>query len=288
MNFSIKVSLLFFLIFSCYLEAQIYTSEDTLICRSKFNFAINKNLENEPIGDVIASIGKSFIGSEYLPHTLENDSIESLVINLTGLDCTTFLENTLALAICIKQKDTSFSDFTNELTKIRYRNGLIDGYSSRLNYFSDWIFDNEKKKILKNISGEIGGIPIKFDVNYMSTHPDLYRELKLDSTLIPEIKNQETEIAAREYFYIPKSMIKNVENKINDGDLIAFTSGIKGLDINHVGIAIKGLNGKIQLLHAPALGRKVQITPESLSDYIAKVKKDTGIIVMRAVEVSKN
>ena len=73
--------------------------------------ATDKNLENEPINDVIAEIGKSFIGTEYREHTLEREGAESLVINFSGLDCTTFLENSLAITRCIKEKKTSFENF---------------------------------------------------------------------------------------------------------------------------------------------------------------------------------
>jgi hypothetical protein len=262
---------------------QPYTEKDSELCSVKFQFAASKNLDQQPIGNIISKIGKSFIGTDYVSHTLEKDSAESLVINLSAFDCTTFLENTLAFAMCIKEKKTTFDDYKNELMKIRYRDGVVNGYSSRLNYFSDWIFDNQKKGIIQNISDEMGGVPIKFDVDYMSIHPDLYARLRQDTSLISVIRNQERSIAEREYYYIPKNQIQKAEHKINEGDLIAFTTGIKGLDIDHVGIAVKGLSGKIHLLHAPNVGSKVQITGDSLSDYIEKVKKDTGIIVMRVI-----
>jgi hypothetical protein len=281
---SIIWGLLLFFIFSCFINAQIYTDKDSVICKSKFKLAVDKNLENEPIGDVIASIGKSFIGTEYAEHTLEREGKETLVVNLSALDCSTFLENSLAIARCIKEKKTSFENYRNELTKIRYRGGIIDEYPSRLHYYSDWTYDNEVKGIIKNISKDIGGRSIKFNVDFMSSHPGYYLELRKYPEFIRAIQKQEKEIGKREYSFISKENVSGLEKKIHNGDLIAVTSGIKGLDINHVGIAVRMDDGRIHLLHAPNVGLNVQITDIPLSDYLAKIKKDTGVIILRAVE----
>ncbi len=279
-----KKSLLLFFMLAGLLNAQIYTDKDVEVCKSKFKLAVEKNLENEPIGDVIAAIGKSFIGTEYVAHSLEKGKTETLVIDLTGLDCTIFLENDLVFARCIKEKKTTFEDYEKELTKIRYRDGKIDQYPSRLHYFSDWIFNNEAKGIVKNISKEIGGESLKFNVDFMSTHPDSYVQLKNNPDFIPIIRKQEESINSREYFYIPKEKVALVEKGIHNGDLIAITSNVKGLDINHVGIAVKMDDGRIHFMHAPNVGYKVQITEIPLADYLKKIKTDTGIIVLRALE----
>ncbi len=279
-----RKSFLFVLFITAILNAQIFSNKDVEICNAKFKLAANKNLESEPIGDVIAVIGKSFIGTNYEAHTLEKGKTEKLVINLTVFDCTTFLETDLAFARCIKEKKTSFEDYQKELEKIRYRDGKINQYPSRLNYFSDWIYDNEKKGIIKNISKELGGEPLHFDVSFMSLHPDLYVQLKENPSLIPVIKEQEKDINRREYFFIPKEKVSIISKKIHNGDLIAFTSDVKGLDINHVGVAVEMKDGTVHLMHAPDVGYKVQISELPLSDYVLKVKKDTGIIVLRAAE----
>ena len=74
---------------------------------------------------------------------------EKLIVNVSGFDCTTFVETVLALAKCAAAGKLSRSEFRKNLKLIRYRQGKIDGYSSRLHYFTDWLSDNEKKKILK-------------------------------------------------------------------------------------------------------------------------------------------
>src|SRR3972149_4984568 len=140
--------LVLFLFFAPFSFPQIFSDNDVEICNSKFQLAVDKNLASKSINKIIVEIGKSFFGTDYIAHTLETEGEEQLVINLTVLDCTTFLENALVFARCIKKGKTSFEDYQKELILIRYRNGIIDQYPSRLHYFTDWIFDNEKKGIV--------------------------------------------------------------------------------------------------------------------------------------------
>ena len=282
-----KISLIAFsivLFLSSNIYSQVFSEKDVEVCKSKFTLAVDKSLSSKPINEVIIEIGKSFLGTEYVAHTLEKEGDEQLVINLTGLDCTTFLETSLTFARCIKKGKTSFEDYQNELTFIRYRDGKLDKYPSRLHYFSDWIYDNQQKGIVKDITEEIGGKKIKFDLNFMSENPKYYTQLQNNPEFISVISKQEKEINLRQYYYIPEDDIEKLEPKIQSGDLIALTTSDKGLDIGHVGLAIKMDNGRIHFLHAPLAGSKVQITETPLSDYAKKIKKHTGIIVLRVLE----
>lgn len=279
----ILLSLISFVLFASDIQSQIFSEEDIKIFNRKISFADENELSKKPINEIIVEIGKSFIGTEYAAHTLEKDGDENLVINLSGLDCTTFLETSLTLARCIEKGRTKFQDYQNELTFLRYRDGKIDKYPSRLHYFSDWIFNNQQKNIVKDVTKEIGGELIKFNLNFMTENPEYYKQLEENPDFIPVIRKQEKDINSRNYYYIPKAKVESAENKIKTGDLIAITSSVKGLDINHVGIAVKMDDGKIHFLHAPLVGSKVQITPEPLHDYLKKIKKHTGIIVLRAL-----
>lgn len=276
--------LVLLVLISININSQIFSDKDVTVCNSKFNLAVDKSLSAMPINEVIVEIGKSFLDTKYVASTLEKKGDEQLVINLTGLDCTTFLESTLAFARCIKKDKTSFNDYQNELTFIRYRDGKIDKYPSRLHYFSDWIYNNVQKGIVKDVTKEIGGKTIKFNVNIMSGSPQYYKQLQENPDFIPIIKKQEAEINSRDYYYIPKNDIDKIENKIKTGDLIALTTNNKGEDIGHVGIAIKLKDGRIHFMHAPLAGSKVQISEMPLGDYAKKIKKHSGIIVLRVEE----
>jgi len=275
--------ILFVLSVSISIIAQVYTEKDVEICNSKFELAVDKKLSDKPISEIISEIGRSFLNTEYEAFTLEQEGTEQLVIHLTGLDCTTFLENTLTISRCIKKQKTSFEDYQNELTNIRYRDGKLNGYPSRLHYFSDWIYNNSKKGIVKDVTKEIGGKPIKFNVFFMSKNPDKYKKLTESPEFIPLIAKQEKEINKRKYYYIPKEKVSTIEDKIQNGDLIAITTNLQGLDVGHVGIAVKESDGRIHFLHAPLSGSKVQISEKPLPEYLAAIKKHTGIIVLRVL-----
>ena len=272
----------FVLCFVFSLNAQIYTDKDVEICNSKFDLALNKNLFTKPLNEIISEVGKSFIGTDYGAHTIEKPGDEQLVIHLSGLDCTTLLENVITISRCVKNQKTSFEDYKQELQFIRYRDGNIAGYPTRLHYFSDWIYDNAKKGIVSDITKEIGGEKISFNVFYMSKNPDKYVHLTERPDYIPIIAQQEAEINKREYYFIPKEQVAKIESKIQNGDLIAITTNIPGLDIGHVGIAVKKENGRIHFLHAPLAGKKVEISERPLPEYLDAIKKHTGIIVLRA------
>ena len=107
-------------------------------------------------GDLIAEIGRLFIHTPYKDQTLESSGTEKLIVNWLAFDCTTFLETTLAFARCIQTRKISHYYFRKNLKLIRYRQGKINGYSSRLHYFVDWIQDNEKKKTVFSIPSRKG------------------------------------------------------------------------------------------------------------------------------------
>lgn len=266
------------------ISAQVFSDSDKEICSTKFQLILDKNLSTLPINDLIVEVGKTFINTEYIAHTLETEGDEKLVVNLSGLDCTTFLETALTFARTVKKGKYDVDSYLDELKYIRYRNGNLDGYASRLHYFSDWIYNNVEKGIVKDITKEIGGKKISFDVWYMSKNFEAYRMLKANPKYVPIIQEQEKAIRSRTYYYIPKSEVNSFESKIQNGDLIAITTNLKGLDISHVGIAVELQNGRIHFMHAPLVGSKVQISPEPIQQYLEKIKKHTGIIVLRPLE----
>ena len=200
----LPLAILFILAITACTDAQVFTDKDVEICKSTFQLSEKKNLSSKPINEVIVEIGKSFIGTDYVSHTLEVDGEEQLVINLTGFDCNTFLENVLVFSRGIKKGQTTFEDYQNELNFIRYRDGEIDQYPSRLHYFTDWIHDNENKGIVKDITKEKGGDILELDMSFMTTHPQYYKHLRGNPDFIPLIKKQEEEINKRDYYFIPQ------------------------------------------------------------------------------------
>jgi len=231
-------------------------------------------------GDLMVKAGRQLIGLPYVASTLEKGDKEHLIVNLSGLDCTTFAENCLALARAAQHEQPDFGMFVNELLKIRYRGGLLVDYTSRLHYFSDWIFDNEAKGIVKNETCAINNDPFIPMVYFMSRHADKYVRLHDNPEFISKMSGQENLINGRKLCYIPKNKVASLEYLLHDGDVIGITTNMAGLDIQHVVLAIRR-NGKIHLLHASQRYGKVMISTETLSSYLKYNKTATGIVVAR-------
>lgn len=281
----ISIILLFLCIGLNVSYAQLNTNElimlpkDKQIAEEKLKmFSAEQDL---PISELITKIGLSFLETPYVVASLENGLEEKLVVNLRELDCTTFVENCLALARTIKLGKTDFESFVAELEKIRYRDGIRNKYLSRLHYFSEWISNNHQKGLISetpNLNGE------KSDktINYMSTHPEQYPVLKDHPELVPSIAIQEKALTAKGFLYFPKENIPNLYKYLQHGDIIALTSSIEGVDINHVGIIIKKGN-EFYLLHAPLSGKKVLVSDGPITDFLKPASKNNGIMIARPV-----
>jgi hypothetical protein len=262
----------------------IFFEENEEIFKSKIKSFIDAGLGSKPLGGAIVEVGKSFLGTEYVANTLEiNPNDEQLVVNLGAFDCVTFVENCMALARCMRTGKTSYDDFKELLMKIRYRHGIIDGYTSRLHYFCDWIYDNQLKSYVNDITRDLGGEEYAKNINFMSTHVNSYKQLA-DSSNLEKIKAVEDEINLRTYFYIPKKNINKISDRLQNGDIIATTTSIQGLDVTHTGYVIKDESGGTYFLHASSIMKEVIISSNSLADYIKEDPKKTGIMVARPLD----
>ena len=244
---------------------------------------IEKNkieLEVTPSESVL-KIALSFLETPYLASTLEINETEQLVCNLQELDCFTFDENVLALYLTKKSSSNSYAYFKEILTQLRYRNNNIDGYASRLHYFTEWTRQAEKNGWIKDMTLEFGGEITTKEVHFMSENQKLYPKITDEKTL-ETIINNENKINKEPLSQIDKTKVAAVESQIKEGDFIAMTSTIKNMDCNHVGMAILQ-NGQIHLLHASSSLKKVVISEKPLADYLQGNKKDAGIMVLRVL-----
>jgi hypothetical protein len=232
------------------------------------------------IGNTIVSVGKTFMKTPYVAKTLEIGVTETLVVNLHGLDCTTFVENVLAFSLLLRQKENSFDAFVKNLEVIRYKDGALDGYASRLHYFSEWIANNAEKGLLKDITGEIGGEEITKDIDFMSTHRNLYPFLT-DDVNFEKIKASENYLNSQAICVLAQDRIVKYEHLIQSGDIIALATSINGLDVTHTGIATREKDGRIHLLHASTGSMDVEVSKKPLAEYLKGIKSNTGIMVAR-------
>jgi hypothetical protein len=238
--------------------------------------------DNSSYGNLITEIGCLFLDKPYRKGTPGNQDREKLVFDLSSFDCVTLVETVLSLARCAASGKFSSKAFENHLKSIRYRGGRISGYSSRLHYFTDWLRDNVKKNILNDISAKLEATPRRKKINFMSTHPELYPALKNKTQLI-KMTDIEKKLSRKSSSIIDKEKIGTQIKKIQSGDIIAFAASQAGLDVAHVGFAIR--QGKsLRLLHASQKEGKVVIAKKTLVAYLKSNKQFTGIIVARVLE----
>lgn len=243
----------------------------------------------DPIGNLVVRAGKLLTGTPYVAHTLEGDE-ETLVVNLRELDCTTYAENCLAIARTVRSEAPSFDRFLEELKTIRYRDGQLEGYPSRLHYFCDWIHNNAEKGMVRELlSGPAGerdsgsdGELLRKRIDFMSTHPESYLQLEQHPELVELIGIQEALINQRARYYIPEGQLDDFEEQLEEGDIAGITTDIEGLAIMHVVILVPEEDG-IHLLHASSAAGKVILSEETLSDYLQHSQRATGIMVARPI-----
>lgn len=272
-----RIYLLFSLLigFAFPTEAQIaFTREDTVIFHRFLKYAEQGDAD-------MTRTARFFMNSPYVGGTLEGDSAERLRINLREFDCVTFAENATALYLMLQSGDRSFENFCRILQRIRYRGGVADGYLSRLHYTCDWLSDNVRKGVvsLPKFSRCQNYAPA---VSFMSTHCDKYPALKDRPDWCADMAKTEQRINSLRFCFIPKEQVNASESEFRNGDIIAITTHIPGLDVAHVGFAAVQ-NGKVYLLHASTEAKKVVVTDETLSEYLMRRKNHSGIIVARVL-----
>lgn len=255
---------------------------DTLRINEVLNKLSQLNLQRP--GDMVASAAAEFIGVPYVAHTLEGDK-EYLTVNMEQLDCTTFVDNSLALAMTVNEKRNSWRDFLYNLERERYRNGTLKGYASRLHYISDWAVDNMHRGNIKDATPEFTNYAYAIkSLDFMSTHADKYAALA-DSTNLAGIKEVEMGYRSHRFPYIKTNDVgnKNVMPDFKNGDIVAFVLKDKNLDVGHMGIlTIK--DGVPHVMHASMSLGRVVVTDAPLQEFLKKNRQFIGVRVFRLVD----
>lgn len=249
----------------------------------------------QPAGtNLMLYYGRRLEGVPYVAHTLEVNDREQLVVNLRGLDCSTFVETVFALALTTAHGSVRWDDFCRWLETMRYREGRVDGYPSRNHYFLWWVESNERRGLVSLPMKKLADDAAKenypharrqvIDIDYMSTHPSLYKMLKGNRKDIAAIAALEKESRGKVMMYIPadKTGLSEKQLKyVRTGDILAICTKKKGLDTSHVGIASWGKDGKLHLLNASQIHKKVIMEPMTLRQYMSKHPTQLGIWVIR-------
>lgn len=233
----------------------------------------------------IAYFAKQFEGTPYAAHTLEGP-VEVLTVRLDSLDCTTFVDISMALAYTIGERRTSWRDFVYNLRRLRYRNGEVDGYASRLHYISDWVVDNRHRG---NIQDATEVFPrsnhLLRTIDFMSRNRDKYPALA-DSANFERIKAIENGYRLHRFPYIKSGDLgdKATKKAFKSGDVVALVTTNKTLDVTHLGIIIKNAAGEPYLLHASSTDGMVEMSKQPLCDFMKRNRQWLGLRVIRLTD----
>ncbi len=238
-------------------------------------------------GDLMVLAARRLLGQEYVAGTQEGRE-ERLRIFLTRTDCILYAETCLALTRTVQRcgRDATFEDLAQSLRASRYRDGVVDGYPSRLHYTTEWIVQGVREGLFNDITGELGGVPDRRRICFMTSHPDSYAPLKGESEYArgnrERIARIEEAVSAMPRLYVPKADLPGVEEQIRNGDLLCFATSIDGLDYSHVVIAWREKpDGPLGFIHASSAAGKVIVEPRSLQAYLAANRRITGVTVLR-------
>ena len=241
-----------------------------------------------PIGELIGKIAMELKGTPYVGFTLElSKDTESCVVNLKGLDCVTFFEDSLCMARMIKRGKSTPQDLITEVQYTRYRGGKMGDFTTRLHYTTDWFVDNQAKGVVKILAPELPGAePFTQKVGIMSQRPDNYRQLKAHPELVPAIRLTEEKINERQLKYIPLDKIAGAEHLLQTGDIVGVCTTEPGIDIAHTGLCIKDEQGIVHFMDASSSRRNMKVTLESdIATCLNWSRKLTGAMFARPLEL---
>jgi hypothetical protein len=251
------MKIIFFLLFSFIAFSQVIPG----LLKDKIKEA---RLQKDPL-----LIAKHFSGLPYTSHALSKENPEKLVVDFSGFDCVTFVENSWSL---YRSKGID-SLFLHELTRIRYRKTPIS-FENRNHYLSSTLDQMEDKGLFKQV------IPSKYlkladkKVEFLSH----YLAPKKYMIVVDSIKAAEADLGPMTY--VPSNQFSTISSFIRTGDLIAFVSKRKDLDYQHVGF-VREMGGQFYLVHASQDRRKVCQSVESISVYLKNHPSMIGFNVFR-------
>ncbi len=260
--------------------------------QDQFNRLVAKaksgNWKALPIGERTAAVGEALVGTRYRHFTLEIDNrIESPSVNFQGMDCWTFFETALGCARMLNEPEANWTPerLLHYIELDRYRGGQCTGeYLSRLHYLEDWLYDNDRRGLVEDLTRDLGGRSVPHSAGEMTAGWRHYRYLAANRSLLGPLARMEANVSSRPLYEIPKNRVAAIESKLRSGDIV----GIIGHDrsgnysTSHVGLALRTNDGVLHFMHASSPGNSGRVIVDAeLSKYLYRYGSDSGILVAR-------
>lgn len=260
--------------------------------QDQFNRLVAKakagNWKALPIGERTAAVGQALVGTRYKHFTLEIDNrIESPSVNFQGMDCWTFFEIALSFARMLNEPESNWTPerLLHYIEMDRYRGGECTGdYLSRLHYLEDWLYDNNRRGLVEDMTRDLGGRGVPHSAREMSAGWRHYRYLAANRSLLGPLARMEANVSSRSLYEIPKNKVAGIESKLRSGDIIGIISRDRGglYSTAHVGLALRTSDGVLHFMHASSPSNYGRVVVDSeLSKYLYRYRSDSGILVAR-------
>lgn len=267
---------------------------------------VDRLVREAPADADVSYFARQLVGVPYVAHTLETSLHEEpLVVNLRELDCTTLVEVVAALwhtsrywqsGVVDGSKTsrplgelTPYAVFRSWLERYRYWGGIRGDYCSRHHYFSWWWHDNMGQGLLEEVDLAQAGArltPMVVRLNYMSAHPDRYRQLAAHPQWVERLRPLEQAYSGRDGGYLSQEELlrlgsAGLRGVVKDGDVIAIVTTMAGLDYSHLGFASWQADGRVHLLNASSIHKRVVDEPKTLYQYLSEHKSSVGVRIFR-------
>jgi hypothetical protein len=260
--------------------------------QDQFNRLVAKakagNWKALPVGERTAAVGQALVGTRYKHFTLEIDNrIESPSVNFQGMDCWTFFEIALSFARMLNEPESNWTPerLLHYIEMDRYRGGECTGeYLSRLHYLEDWLYDNNRRGLVEDLTRELGGRSVPHSAREMTAGWRHYRYLAANRSLLGPLARMEANVSSRPLYEIPKDRVAGIESKLRSGDIIGIISRDRGglRSTAHVGLALRTSDGVLHFMHASSPSNYGRVVVDSqLSKYLYRYRSDSGILVAR-------
>src|SRR5690554_560443 len=214
---------------------------------------------------------KSFLNRPYLLGPMGESYLDSIdskaLIHLDSMDCVTYIEHSLALALSIHE-DSIF----NTLQNIRYTKGEIS-YSNRKHYFVEDFLKEGRFAEIRRFENEAV----------------IFRKLPKTQFFASKKIKYSGEDPETEIPHLPFKEALDFAKNIWDFDFsvwgVAFIGNSSKIDVTHIGFLILKPGEKPILRHASQL--KKRVVNQSLEEYLKQRKgKTPGIVVFEFLKKS--
>ncbi len=194
------------------------------------------------------------------------------LIDFTRVDCLTFCEQTLAMALS-QNSDEMFQI----LQRLRYRDGNIDIRSRNHFMIADWLPNNSW--LVEDVTSAIGGELMTSMTKAIDRKSVLHKRGVLEKEL-SDIPPPQT-IAVQ---YIPEANLPEIKAKLQGGEIGCVVQSRPGIIVAHLGFVLRDGAGRIFYRNASARPGVKRVVDEDFDDLVKFLKRNpswVGMIFLR-------